>query len=227
MPLARLLARIRTVGFEGPFYEGISGKLRFVLEAVAWRREFVFLGTRDSLASAVPPVASELELLVVDSFDGVKRFEAELDGQYYPGFLQTWRRPFTWGEQLVVGILGGRIAAFAWVQRGTTEGFPTYYGRLLDRDARILRVGVAPSFRRRGLNSRMMYSVLERLLESGCVRVFAESHKYNLPSVRTFLKAGFRVVGVLTVLRVPGRGEVVRWSSDDVERHLRDLAMAR
>ena len=70
----------------------------------------------------------------------------------------------------------------------------------------------------------MMYTLLERLLAEGFVRVFAESHKYNVPSVRTFLKVGFRAVALLTVVSIPGTGELVRWGSlRDVETHLRDL----
>src|SRR2546423_3437346 len=222
MRLGRLFARIQSVGFEGPFYQGVSGKLRFLFETVGSRREFVFLGTRDSFASARPELP--LELTIVGSFDGLEMLRSQLDAEYYPGFLDTWRKPFSWGEQVALGSVAGQLAAFAWVQHGNSEGFPTYYNRLFENDARILRVGVLPTFRRRGLNSRMMYTLLERLLAEGFVRVFAESHKYNVPSVRTFLKVGFRAVALLTVVSIPGTGELVRWGSlRDVETHLRDL----
>jgi ribosomal protein S18 acetylase RimI-like enzyme len=214
------------MGFEGPFYEGVRGKLRFLVESLAWRREFIFVATRESAASAPRLNSADIELVVLTSFDAVKKFGPELEEQYYPGFIDAWERPFTWGEQLVLGTVAGKVAAFAWVQRGTPEGFPTYYGRLLAKDARILRVGVLPRFRRRGLNSEMMRSVLELLLGDGVERVFAESHKYNVPSVRTFLKSGFRVLGMLTVLSIPGEGEYVRWSADGIEGHLRDLEIA-
>lgn len=227
MRLASLLARIQTMGFEGPFYRGIRGKLRFLLETVAWRREFVFMGTPESFAAAAAPEAAELDLKFLTTFDGVEKLRDQLESEYYPGFVDAWRRPFTWGEQLVLGSIAGRVAAFAWVQRGNVTGFPTYYGRLFEKDARILRVGVVPSFRRRGLNSRMMHSLLERLLKEGFLRIFAESHKYNVPSVRTFLKAGFHAAGLLTVVSVPGEGEFVRWSSPEhIASHLRELDIA-
>jgi ribosomal protein S18 acetylase RimI-like enzyme len=224
MPLAGLLARFQKKGFEGPYYRGILGKARFLLESVGWRTEFVFAGTRESLALACPLRSTKLILARVTSFSELETFRGELEREYYQGYLEAWRRPFTWGEQLVIGTVDGRIAAFAWVQRGTQEGFPTYYGRLFESDARILRVGVVPSFRRQGLNSAMMHGLLERLLAEGFRRVFAESHKYNVPSVRTFLKVGFRAVGAIRIVTVPGGREFLRWaSSADFESHLREL----
>jgi GNAT superfamily N-acetyltransferase len=224
MKLASLLARFQKMGFEGPFYRGIRGKARFLFESIAWRTEFIFAGTRESFASVRPPGPTQLVLTPITSFAELEIFRSQLEAEYYHGYLEAWRSPFTWGEEVVIGTMDGRIAAFAWVQRGTAEGFPTYYGRLFERDARILRVGVVPRFRRRGLNSAMMHVLLERLLAEGFRRVFAESHKYNLPSVRTFLRVGFRPVGSITVLTLPLEREFVRWSSAaDIESHLREL----
>lgn len=227
MQLASLLARFQTMGFEGPFYRGLRGKARFILESVAWRTEFIFAGTRDSLASVPPPPPAPLTIAAISSFAELEIFRTQLEAEYYSGYLDSWRRPFGWGEQVMVGTIDGRIAAFAWVQRGTPEGFPTYYNRLFQSDARILRVGVVPTFRRQGLNSAMMRALLERLLTEGFGRVFAESHKYNVPSVRTFLRVGFRPVGSITVLTIPGEGEFVRWSPYvNVEAHLRELGLS-
>ena len=70
----------------------------------------------------------------------------------------------------------------------------------------------------------MMRGLLDSLLTEGFQRVFAESHKYNLPSVRTFLKVGFRVAGTIRVAKLPGKKELVRWlPSGETERHLLDL----
>jgi len=224
MRLARLLARFRTMGFDGPYYIGVRGKARFLIESLMWRTEFIFEGTRQSFELVRPPAPTELALTPVTSFAGLEMFRAQLDAEFYQGYIEGWRRPFTWGEQAVIGTIGSRIAAFAWIQRGTAEGFPTYYGHLFEKDARILRVGVVPTFRRQGLNSAMMRGLLDSLLAEGFRRVFAESHKYNLPSVRTFLKVGFRTVGTIRVVKLPGKKEIVRWlPSADIERHLLDL----
>ena len=58
--------------------------------------------------------------------------------------VEPWRDPFTWGETAAVGTVDGAAACFAWLQRGTPEGFPTYYNRIFGGEARILRVGVVP-----------------------------------------------------------------------------------
>src|SRR5207248_1827873 len=187
-----MLARVRKAGFEGPFYEGLLGKARFAFESLAWRTEFIFAGTRESQASAQAPRDVRLVLTTVTSFSDLDRFRAGLEAEYFRGYLDGWRAPFTWGEEVVIGTVDECVAGFAWVQRGTSEGFPTYYGPLFGDEARILRVGVVPGFRRQGVNSAMMYALLQRLLADGFQRVFAETHKYNVPSVRTFLKVGFR-----------------------------------
>jgi RimJ/RimL family protein N-acetyltransferase len=226
MKLASMLARIRTIGFEGPYYRGLLGKARFLFETVAWRTDFIFVATEDSRVPTAPPLTGDLALTTVTVFQQLEKFRAQLEAEYYDGYLDTWRGPFAWGERVVIGTMGGRVAAFAWVQRGTTVGFPTYYGRLFEDEARILRVGVVPTFRRRGLNSAMMHAVLDQLLGEGVRRVFAESHKHNLPSVRTFLKVGFRPVATISVLNVPGERELVRWSTpSDTRSHLRDLGL--
>ena len=221
-----LLARFKTMGFEGPFYRGARGKLRFLIESAIWRREFLFLGTRDSLATTATAGGPPLRVLEAKSFDELERYRSQLDADYYPGFLENWRRPFSWGESVVLALANDEVAAFAWIQRGSKTGFPTYYSRLLEDEARILRVGVVPRFRRQGINSQLMRACLQRLIGEGFGRVYAESHKYNVPSVRTFLKAGFRIDGLMSVLSVPGSGERIRWSSPSViDAHLREIGI--
>jgi GNAT superfamily N-acetyltransferase len=226
MTLASMLARFQKMGFEGPFYSGLVGKARFIFESIAWRTEFVFIGTRESFAAARPLPGPDLEIATITAFHDLEPFRTELEAEYYPGYLDTWRRPFTWGEQVMIGVIANRIAGFAWVQRGHAGGSPTYYGCLFENEARVLRVGVVPSFRRQGVNSKMMRGILEQLLQDGFDRVFAESHKYNLPSVRTFLKVGFRTLSAITVVNIPREGEFIRWCDPaDTGSHLRTLGL--
>ena len=226
MQLRALLKRIKGAGFEGPFYRGIRGKARFIFETLAWRTEFIFVGTEESLVSARVSQQLALSLRPITSFSALEHFRAELESEYYPGFVDKWRAPFTWGEQVVLGTIENRVAGFAWVQLGTAEGFPTYYRRLYTGEARILRVGVVPTFRRRGVNTTMMRELLRSLLMQGVERVFAESHKFNVPSVRTFLNAGFRPMGAIKVVSLPGRSERVRWLPDSmIAQHLADLGL--
>jgi GNAT superfamily N-acetyltransferase len=209
--LAGVAARVRKKGFEGPFYRGALGKLRFVAESTLWRRELVFAATPAGLA---PAPATELPLVLhpVRSFAEVEPFRAGLEAEYYPGYVEPWRDPFTWGETAVVGTVDGAAACFAWLQRGTPEGFPTYYNRIFEGEARILRVGVVPSFRRRGLNTLLLHRMLEGLFAEGASRVFIECYQYNVPSARAFVRVGFRAVGLITVVELPMMNGFIRWA---------------
>jgi ribosomal protein S18 acetylase RimI-like enzyme len=210
--IRNLAAKLRKKGFVGPYYAGLCGKLRFLVESTVYRKELVFVATPDTFRTVPRPRDPGLELHPIRAFADLEPFRSGLDSEYYPGYTEAFRGPFTWGEQAVIGTLAGKVACYSWMQFGTPKGFPTYYGRIFEREARILRVGVAPSYRRLGLSTLMNYRLLERFFQGGCTRVYIECYKYNLPSVRTFLKIGFRPVGVLTVIEVPLARGFVRWA---------------
>ena len=217
--LARIAARARRVGFEGPFYEGVLGKARFLVESTVARSELIFVATPSSLRSDADAIT--LDLRVASNVDALAPYRAAFDAEYYEGFSESWNAPFTWGEEAVVGLVGGAPAAIAWVQRGTVQGFPTYHGPLLADDARILRVGVAPSFRRRGVNTALMRAMLRHLFAEGRRTVFIECYLNNVPSVKTFLRVGFQPVGLIDVLELPGLRRFVRWRAlADAEQRL-------
>ena len=209
--LRTVIDRIAKRGFEGPFYAGVRGKARFLFESVVGRTELVFAATPQTFEKVEVSDTERLQLQTVSDFKELAPFRDALASEYYPGYLNRWRAPFTWGERAVLGTVDGRLASFAWIQCGTADGFPIYYGRLLQHEARILRVGVLPSSRRQGLSTLMLYSLLARLFTSGTKRVYIECHKYNLPSVRSFLRAGFRPIGAITVLEIPAIRGFVRW----------------
>jgi GNAT superfamily N-acetyltransferase len=202
-----------TKGFDGPFYAGVRGKIRFFVESTIGRSEIIFTATPASFGAVAPPTGPPIELVRATSFAELERFKTAFDAEYYPGYVEAWRAPFTWGEQAVVALVDGRPAGFAWLQFGNARGFPTYYGRIFEHEARVLRVGVAPSFRRQGVNTAMMYGVLASLFASGVKRACIECHKYNTPSVRTFLRVGYRPAAMITVLELPGMRRFVRWRS--------------
>ncbi|HEX6750638.1 MAG TPA: GNAT family N-acetyltransferase [Longimicrobium sp.] len=209
--LSGVAARLRGKGFTGPRYVGLAGKLRFLAESTLWRRELVFAATPAGFAAAPRPQGPPLELHRVRTFAEMERFRGGIDAAWYPGLTDTFHAPFGWGEEAVVGTIDGDVACYCWMQFGTAEGFPTYYGRMLEREARILRAGVAPAFRRAGLNKRTMHHLLERSFAEGVERVWAECYLNNLPAARTFLRIGFRAVGVLTVVEMPPLRGFVRW----------------
>jgi GNAT superfamily N-acetyltransferase len=211
--IRQLFDRLAHRGFEGPLYTGFRGKARFLFESVVGRTDLVFVATTKTVTNLVVPNAIGLQLQTAANFTDLKKFREALDAEYYFGYVERWRAPFTWGERAAVGTVDGSLASFAWIQDGTSGGFPTYYGRLLEREARILRLGVLPSFRRRGLSALTLSLILESLFASGVERVYIECHRYNLPSVRSFLRSGFRPIGAISVVEIPGVRGFVRWKS--------------
>ena len=206
-----LAARLQRRGFDGPFYRGFRGKLRFALESTVARTEIVFIATPESFAAAPRPTGPDLELHPAECFADLEPFRAGLEAEYHPGYIDSWSAPFTWGERAVVGTVGGRVACYNWMQFGTRQGFPTYWGRMFEGEARVLRGGVVPAFRRGGLNTLMKHRLLEQFFSQGMSRVYAECYKYNVPSVRTLLKIGFYPVGLIRVLEVGPARNFVKW----------------
>lgn len=225
-----LRARLRGKGFTGPRYRGIAGKLRFLAESTLWRHELIFCATPGTLAPP-PSDGPPLELHRVRTFGEMERFRDGVDAAWYRGLTGTFRAPFTWGEEAVVGTVEGEIACYCWMQFGTAEGFPTFYGRMFEGEARILRAGVAPAFRRCGLNTRTMHHLLRRSFDRGIERVWSECYLHNVPAARTFLRIGFRAVGALAVVEMPPLRGFVRWRPLDAavalyRRHGVDLLAA-
>lgn len=213
----RLVERLRIKGFVGPHYRGLKGKARFLLESTVARTELVFAATAETFEGAAAQENAELTMHRIASVPDLVPFRAGIDGAYYEGYARSFDAPFQWGEQLFIGTVRGSFACFAWTQFGSVGGFPTYYGRLFERDARILRVGVAPAYRRRGLNTEMLRRVLELLLNEGYARVFIECYRNNLPSVKSFLRVGFRPIGRLSVIGLPPLAGFIRWAGVDDE----------
>ena len=148
--LAALRRRLQLMGFEGPAYRGVRGKLRFVLESTLWREETVFVATRESYDAVEDPTGPDLELIPIERFEDVAPFRAELEQHYYAGYTDRWRGPFQWGERAVIGRLEGKVASFNFFQLGTRAGHPTYWGRLLADDARTEELP-RPNLPRHGL----------------------------------------------------------------------------
>lgn len=222
--IGRVAARLGRMGFEGPFYVGARGKLRFVAESVVARRELVFAARPQDRPAAPAAGAPTVALHRIRRFEDFAPFAAPVEAEYWPGYLEAWRAPLGWGEEAVVATVDGRPAGVSWLQFGTASGYPTYYGRLLDGEVRVLRVVVLPSWRRRGVNTAMLHRILGEQFAGGRTRAWIECYERNVPSVRTFLRVGFRPVGALSVLEIPGLRGFVRWSS--LERSRRLLAAA-
>jgi RimJ/RimL family protein N-acetyltransferase len=210
--LGALAARIRKKGFDGPYYRGLRGKLRFALESTVGRREIILMATPETFANAAVPGGPKLELHPVRKFADFEPFRRAFEAAYYPGYTEQWRAPFGWGEQAVVGTIGGDVACCNWYQVGTPSGFPTYYGRVFSGEVRTLRASVVPAFRKQGVNTMLKHRLLMQLFGAGVTRVYVECYRNNTPSLRTLVKTGFMPIGVITVAEIPVAGRFIQWA---------------
>jgi [ribosomal protein S18]-alanine N-acetyltransferase len=67
--------------------------------------------------------------------------------------------------------------------------------RLIDGEAEILSVAIAPAWRGRGFARPLLTMHLRRLAGLGAAAVFLEVDKHNAPACRLYRKAGFYEVG--------------------------------
>jgi ribosomal protein S18 acetylase RimI-like enzyme len=192
--MRELFRKIRNKGFIGPHYAGWSGKARFLAESLVGRDELILAVEPSTLIRPTVNRAGSapgLELHHIRSFADFLPYSEAFDRAYYRGYIQRWKAPFTWGERAVIGTVDGQLACYNWVQEGTPQGFPTYYGPIFGDEARVLRAGVLPAFRNAGLNRQMKLAILSELFELGVRRVFAETYLHNLPSLRSLLPSVF------------------------------------
>jgi RimJ/RimL family protein N-acetyltransferase len=206
----RLWIRFARRGFVGPRYEGIVGRLRFLLQELVAHVEVVLIAEPDARTS-VEPSDVDMDLIFLQTWDQFAAYEPEIAAAYYPGYADRWKDAFESGEQLILACVNGRVAGFGWLQTGTPEGVPCHYTRVLPDEYRILRVGVLPAFRRRGVNTSFYMLLLRVLAQRGARRVYIDCNKDNVPSLKAQMRAGFRPIGEI---RVPGRlfpGAAVRW----------------
>jgi GNAT superfamily N-acetyltransferase len=214
--ITQLARRFRHSGFVGPRYKGVFGRARFFAESVFGRREILFVATPSTFVPARMAGDSELHLHPITKFEDLAPFREEFDRAFYPGYIDRWRAPFTWGEQAVVGTIDGRVVSYNWIQRGTIAGFPTYYGRLFQDEARVLRGGVLPAYRGRGINRVMKSYLLAELFDDGANRVYGECYAGNVPSIRSLLGIGFKPFALITVLEIRPMRQFIRWHSSDI-----------
>ncbi len=207
------LSRIRRKGFEGPYYSGLLGKLRFAFESLLIRRELAFVLHRENFCTPSPTSLPDLVVVRISSHDELERHRPRLEANWYSGVTRSWAGPLSWGEHLYLGFIGEEPVAFNFVQEGSASGFPYYWGRLFTNEFRILRAGVAPARRGGGINKAMKSHILSTLFESGATRVYADCYEKNVPTIRTYRSVGFSAIGRMVVLEIPGLQGFIRWSS--------------
>lgn len=210
-----LLARAQRRGFVGPHYSGLLGKFRFLGESVLYRNEFILTATPRSTTEEVEPAAPELVLHAINSAEELEPYTTEFDAAYHPGYTRSWPRRFEWGERAFVGTVNGKLACYNWLQEGTRGGYSTYYGRLFEHEARVLRAAVLPEFRGLGLNRVMKRAILRSLYDAEIERVYVEVYQHNVPSLKSLLRVGFQPMGMIAVIEAWPLKEFIRWRSQE------------
>jgi ribosomal-protein-alanine N-acetyltransferase len=99
-----------------------------------------------------------------------------------------------WSENEFERLLADRNVLCHVARAGTrVAGF--VIARMVEDEAEILMVAVAPQQRGRGLGARLIGRHLARLAARGVRNVFLEVDEGNEPAIRLYTRAGFERVG--------------------------------
>ncbi|WP_104176984.1 GNAT family N-acetyltransferase [Cryobacterium sp. Y50] len=167
----------------------------FMRSPVRVMRQRVYLWTRDApganLGSVeVFPIARENVSRVLDfrSAQQVSVFENYLDE----------------GRTGVFGAVGERVVGHAWASsRSDTTATLSRYFRLRPGDTLIHHCHVDESARGQGVYGAMLRALVEKMLADSRVRrIFIDTERSNVPSIRGIEKAGFSFVEEATYIRV-------------------------
>ena len=165
----------------------------------------------DDFRATTRPEKAGFELRPIPGVQALEPYQSALAELWYPGLVDSWRGPFSWGEKLYLGLVDGQPVSFNWMQVGSASGSAVHWGRIFEGEFRILRGGVAPSMRGQGLNTIMKHRLIESMFDAGATRAYAECYEANIPSVRTLEKLAFRAFARLEVLELPLVRNFVRW----------------
>ena len=87
------------------------------------------------------------------------------------------------------------IKAIVLGSRGRREFAGFFLARAIVDNLEILKVGVAPSYQRQGIGSRLMESAYSEGMRRGCTRCFLEVRKSNRAATEFYHRQYFRTVG--------------------------------
>jgi RimJ/RimL family protein N-acetyltransferase len=209
----QLITRLSRRGFVGPRFDGIAGKLRFAYQQLVGHHEIVLMAEPRTFLPE-HEASPELELRFIQAWANFDQYRAQFDSAYYPGYVDSWREVFDWKQELAILLVGGLVAGFGWIQRGASSGVSCHYGQLREGEYRILRVGVLPPYRRRGVNTSFYTLLVRALFSRGASRVMVDCSRDNAPSLRAQVKAGFRPIGELYVRGRLRRRAEAQWTAE-------------
>lgn len=79
---------------------------------------------------------------------------------------------------------------------GTDNRLAAYlFFRVIADEMQILRIAVAPDWRRQGVGGQILSTGLQKALEAGAGACFLEVRPSNIPAVALYNRLGFRCVG--------------------------------
>ncbi len=124
---------------------------------------------------------------------------------------------FPWSEALFARELENPFSRFfVWEEEGEVVGYACYW--LVEDEAYLANIAVAPGWRGRGLGRRLLAGSLEWIAGDGAREVVLEVRKGNRAAISLYREMGFKIVG-----RRPGHYEdgedawVMRLKFEEVE----------
>ncbi len=91
----------------------------------------------------------------------------------------------TYGSDLLVADIGGKVVGYIAVMD-------------MDREtSKIVSLAVKKEFRRRGIDTKLLSTAIERCRERGKKRVMLEVRVSNYPAQNLYKKIGFKIVDVI------------------------------
>ena len=119
-----------------------------------------------------------------------------------------FKKYFRLGAILWLAKLNGEVVGLNWSVIGGFEGFHCF--PMTSKDAVILASEVFPNYRGRGINPAMNKRIVFELKKEGITRVFINCEVWNKANLRSIPKVGFKKLGILHTLRIPG-GYITFW----------------
>lgn len=140
---------------------------------------------------------SNEDIQILTSARGKLTIECQLDDRFQKG-ARLWLLK-------VDGILVG----FIWSLGQTT--LQQYFFPLTEKDVYLFDNEILELFRNRSFNSFLINQVLLELKRLGKVRVFIDTHQWNIPEQRSLSKTNFKKLGTIRKIRLFHRNIVI-WS---------------
>ncbi len=207
--IAAWLRSMKSRGFIGPRYQGLSGKLRLLVQGFLIHTEIVSFADAAWWKETVS-VPDGCELIHLDSFEASIPYLPALNEAYGRDLSSEWKRYFGWGQTCALLTVKDEVAAFGWLQSGDV-GAKCYYLQLQPGEFRAVREGVLPGFRGQGLYPVRHQLLLSSLFARGASRVYIDAYEDNVPSWKGHKRAGYREFGRIRVFTPLGLVEYARW----------------